>query len=89
VKKKIFIIINNHFDLTWRRRFRGRLVSEGRSFVSYADLQEYYITDNLELCEKYPFYQFQIESPAVVREYLSRHPEKKQVLQALIDEKRL
>jgi len=89
VKKKIFIIINNHFDLTWRRRFRGRLVSEGRSFVSYADLQEYYIADNLELCEKYPFYQFQIESPAVVREYLSRHPEKKQVLQALIDEKRL
>lgn len=66
-KKKIYIISKEHFDIVWRRCFDRNFEFKGQNYVSYADLQEYYIKDNIELCKKYPSYNFEIESVAVVK----------------------
>jgi alpha-mannosidase len=71
----ILILTNNHFDPTWRRCWDRRLIFRGREFVSYAELEDYYITDNLEIARANPEYVFEVESPVVLRKYLDRHPE--------------
>lgn len=76
--KKIWIFMDNHFDLTWRRCFDREFTYEGNTFVSYAQLEDYYISDHLALAEKMPEYRFGVESTAVIRKFLERHPEQKE-----------
>ena len=69
MKKKLYILVNHHFDLTWRRRFRKPFISQGEKYASYTDIEGWYILDNLTWAEKYPEYKFNVESVAVLREF--------------------
>lgn len=83
MKKRLDVIINNHMDLTWRRCFSKRFSYEGKTFASYQDIEQYYIEDNLRLCEFYPEYKFQIESVTVLQAYLKRKPQDEEKIKAL------
>ncbi len=87
-KRQVYMLVNNHFDLTWRRTFRGRFAFGDTKITSYSEIQEYYFEDNLKLIEKYPDYKFEIESMAVLREYLRNHPEREPLLKKLASEGR-
>ena len=82
-KPILYIINNNHFDLTWRRCWDRRFTFNGDTFVSYADIEEYYLLDNLALARQHPEYKFEAESSMVLRKFLQRHPEALAELQAL------
>lgn len=75
MKKRLDIVVNNHMDLIWRRCFSRRFSDEGKIFVSYQDIEQYYIEENLSLCETSSEYKFQIESVAVLQAYLARKPQ--------------
>lgn len=80
MKNKVLILMDNHFDLTWRRCFDRPTFWKGSTFVSYAEIEDYYITDHLAYADTVPGYRFQIESTAVIRKYLERHPAKKDII---------
>ena len=84
MRKKVFIIAKQHFDLIWRRCFDRDFEYDGMNFISYADLQEYYIKDNIEFCKKYPFYNFEIECVAVLDKFLERNPDYKDIISEYI-----
>ena len=88
-KKKIYIISKEHFDIVWRRCFDRNFEFKGQNYVSYADLQEYYIKDNIELYKKYPSYNFEIESVAVVKKFLERNPDYEEILNEYIKKKKI
>jgi alpha-mannosidase len=75
-KPPLYIITNNHFDLTWRRCWQRRFVFRNQVFASYADLEDWYLSDNLALARRHPGYAFETECAAVVREFVRRHPER-------------
>ena len=87
-RKQLFLFLCNHFDLAWRRKFESPILDQGRTFLSYASIQEYYIKDNMALCERHPDYRFNIESVAVARKFLERCPECAGRLKALVREGR-
>lgn len=87
-KKTIYVFLCNHFDLAWRRKFESGIVDKGLNYIPYAAIQEYYIKDNMALCEHYPEYRFNIESVAVVRKFLERCPEFADRLKELVDQGR-
>ncbi len=89
MKKKLYILVNHHFDLTWRRRFRKPFISQGEKYASYTDIEGWYILDNLTWAEKYPEYKFNVESVAVLREFFRLHPEKKEQVKDLYRQGRL
>ena len=74
--KKIFVIVDNHFDLMWRRCFESGIVDKGINYISYSDIEKYYILDNLELAKNNPDYKFQIEGVVVVQNFLKKNPDK-------------
>ena len=82
-KPTLYLIPCNHFDLAWRRTFRVDMKNNGRTFIPYAKIEQYYIEDNIKLCEKYPEYKFCIESFSVLDEYLRRFPERKEEIVSL------
>jgi len=82
-RRTLYIVTNNHFDPIWRRCWDRRFTNEGRRFVSYAELEDYYLTDNLAIARRHPEYKFEAESTVVVRKYLERHPEKLRELRRL------
>jgi alpha-mannosidase len=82
-KPILYIIVNNHFDPTWRRAWDRRFTFKGETYVSYADLEEFYLLDNLELARAHPDYRFEAESVIVARKFLERHPERLEELQEL------
>lgn len=75
MKKKIYLVIDNHFDAMWRRCNDRPLRFNGESYVSYSDLQAYYIEDNLKLAQSYPDYKFQIETVHTAEMFLESHPD--------------
>jgi alpha-mannosidase len=85
-KPVVYIVVNNHFDLTWRRCWQRPLVFQGQQFVSYTDLEAYYLIDNIALAKQHPDYKFEIESALVLRTVLKRYPELLPELQALMKE---
>ena len=87
-KPVVYIVVNNHFDLTWRRCWQRPLIFQDQQFVSYTDLEAYYLIDNIALAKQHPDYKFEIESVLVLRTILKRHPELLPVLQALMKEGR-
>ena len=87
-KPILYITTNNHFDPTWRRCWQRRFDFGGDTYASYAELQAYYIDDNLALAASHPDYKFEVESAAVLREYLRSRPEKLPALRALAQEGR-
>jgi alpha-mannosidase len=74
-KPTLYIHINNHFDPMWRRCWDRRFTFKGNTFISYADIEEYYLLDNLELARQNPGYKFEAEFSLVVQKFLERHPE--------------
>ena len=84
----LYVIVNNHFDPTWRRCWDRRFTFKGRQFVSYAEIEDYYLTDNLALARKHPEYRFNAESTLVVRKYVERHPDRLAELRRLAAEGR-
>lgn len=89
MKRKIVAVVENHFDQLWRRCLERDFVSGEKNYVSYAKIEQYYIEENLKLCEKYPEYKFQIETPCAVETYLKRFPEKTELIKKLYSEGRL
>lgn len=87
-KPKILVFVNNHFDPIWRRCWDRRFLSGGESYVSYAEIQDYYLSDNLELARTLPDYKFEAESAVVLRKHLERHPERKDEFAKLAKERR-
>lgn len=79
----LYLTINNHFDPTWRRCWDRRFTFQGQTFVSYADLEEYYLLDNLALAAAHPEYKFEAEFSLVVQKFLERHPERLEELRRL------
>ena len=71
----LYIHINNHFDPMWRRCWDRHFTFKGDTFISYADIEEYYLLDNLELARQHPGYKFEVEFSLVVQKFLERHPE--------------
>ena len=80
----LYIIINNHFDPTWRRCWDRRFTFKGRQFVSYAEIEGYYLTDNLALARRHPQFKFEAESAIVARRFVKRHPERLAELRRLV-----
>ncbi len=89
MKKKLVILPFQHDDLVWRRCFERDIEFDGKSFIPYADIEELYIKNSVELCEKYPEYKFQIECVAVLRKFLERNPEYAEKIQVLLDNDRV
>lgn len=87
--KKLFIYVTEHADLVWRRCFDRDFTFKGRNFVSYADLEGYYIQDNIDLCEKYDEYCFTVESPAMLKKFLEKNPNYENKVKKLISEGKL
>jgi alpha-mannosidase len=84
----LYLIVNNHFDPTWRRCWDRHFQFKGQTFVSYADLEEYYMLDNLALAAAHPEYKFEAEFSLVVQKFLERHPERLEELRSLAREGR-
>lgn len=82
-KPILYIIVNNHFDLTWRRCWQQPFTFQGKTYASYTDLQAYYMLDNLELARRDAGYKFEAESTQVARKFIERCPETLPVLQEL------
>lgn len=80
---QLLIYVNNHFDPTWRRAWDRHFEFKGQTFISYADLEEYYLLDNLEIARHNPEYKFEAEFTLVVQKFLERRPELLGELQAL------
>ena len=87
-KPILFVLTNNHFDPTWRRCWDRRFTFNGGTFASYADIEEWYLLDNLEFARKHREYKFEAESTVVVRKFLERHPARLAELQRLAAEGR-
>src|SRR5512133_3518384 len=87
-KPVLYIITNNHFDLTWRRCWLRPFQSKGQTYISYTDIETYYMLDNLALAREHAGYRFEAESAMVVRKFLERCPEKLAELQQLNHEGR-
>ena len=79
----LYLSINNHFDPTWRRCWDKRFEFKGQTFVSYADLEEYYLLDNLALAEAHAEYKFEAEFSLVVQKFFERQPERLEELRRL------
>lgn len=88
-KPILYLIPCNHFDLAWRRPFRTNMDNKGEIFVPYAKIEQYYIEDNIKLCEKYPEYMFCIEATSIVREFLKNRPDLKDKFFTLAKEGRI
>jgi hypothetical protein len=84
-KPILFVLTNNHFDPTWRRCWDRRFTYRGKSFASYAEIESYYMLDNLALARRDPEYKFEAESTVVVRKFLESHPERRGELRRLAD----
>ncbi len=82
-KQQLFILVNNHFDPTWRRCWKRPLEFKGKTFISYNDIETYYLLDNIALAQAHPEYKFAIECPLILRTILNDHPEALPVLQEL------
>jgi alpha-mannosidase len=82
-KPILYIVINNHFDLTWRRCWQRPFEYKGQTYISYLDIETYYMLDNLALAEQNASYKFEAESVQVVRKFLERCPERLADLQRL------
>jgi alpha-mannosidase len=82
-KPILYIVVNNHFDLTWRRCWQRTFEFKGQHYISYLDIETYYLLDNIALAEKCLGYKFAAESVQVVRKFLERCPEKLADLQRL------
>lgn len=82
-KPILYVITNNHFDPTWRRCWDRRFTWNDQTFVSYADIEEYYMLDNLAIAHQHPEYKFEAEFTLVVQKFLERHPEKLEELREL------
>ncbi len=89
MSKRIDILLCNHFDLTWRRCFRKPLDWQGRRWIPYARIQEFYIRRCLAMCEKDAGFRFNIESAAVLRQFLKSFPEKEAQIRELLAQGRL
>ena len=89
MKKKLIVVVNNHFDLMWRRCRLRPLRWQGRQYAPYSLLQQLYIQRNLELCQAHPDYAFTVECVAVLRQYLAAHPQDRDALCALARQGRL
>lgn len=80
--------VKNHFDLTWRRGWQKRFKDKGKTYVSYSDLECWYMLDNIMLAKKYPEYKFQIESVAVLKNFIKKYPEHKAIIKKWLHEGR-
>jgi len=87
-KPILLIFVNNHFDPIWRRCWDRRFTFKGDTFISYADIESFYMLDNLELSRKHPEYKFEAEFSLVVQKFLECHPDKLEELQQLAKEGR-
>lgn len=85
MKKKIFIYMQEHMDPLWRRCFDRDILYQGQLFVPYSDLEKFYIQDNIKLCQKYPFYKFEIECVLVLKKFLEKNPQYENVISQLIE----
>lgn len=82
-KPILYIFINNHFDPIWRRCWDRRFTFKGDTFVSYADIESYYLLDNLALAREHPEYKFEVEFSLVMQKFLERHPDRLEELRQL------
>ena len=78
-------MVNNHFDLFWRRGFNVPLIFEGAKFAAYSTIHDQYIKRNLQIARDFPEYKFEVESVAVIRGVLQRHPEFLEELRTLAE----
>ncbi|MEI7833140.1 MAG: glycoside hydrolase family 38 C-terminal domain-containing protein [bacterium] len=72
----IYLSVCNHFDPIWRRCFDRKVIYNGYTFPSYADLEAWYIDENLALARQDPDYTFEVEGVVVIRHYMRQHPQK-------------
>jgi alpha-mannosidase len=85
---KLCILINNHFDPMWRRCWERHFTIEGQTYVAYADLEAYYMLDNLALAREHNEYKFHAESSFIARQFLERYPDTRDELLQLAREGR-
>jgi len=78
-------MVNNHFDLFWRRGLNEALTFKGKRFAPYSAIHDQYIKRNIDIAAEFPEYKFEVESAAVLRGVLQRHPEYHAPLKALCD----
>jgi hypothetical protein len=88
-KPMLLIQVYNHFDLIWRRCWDRRYDFKGKRYASASDIEDAVITDSLQLARQDQRYRFEIESTAVARQYLRRHPRRQAELRRLIAQGRV
>lgn len=88
-KPQLLIQVLNHFDLIWRRCWNRPYDFKGRRFASAIDIEDAVITDSLAFARRDRRYRFSIESTAVARQYLRRHPERLTELRRLLAQGRV
>ena len=86
MKRKITVVLEDHFDQIWRRCYKKDISWQGQNFVSYEKIHQYYIEKHLEILEQNPGYKFQIETPNVLENYLRNHPENYEKIKKLYAE---
>lgn len=87
-RKPVYLIQMNHFDPIWRRCWDRRFEYEGRTFASYADLQEAIISDWIRTADRGKT-TFVLEQTVSLRKYIERHPEHYGTLRRLARERRI
>jgi len=83
MKRKLVAVVENHFDQIWRRCFQKDIIYKGARFISYEEIERFYIEKNLELAKEQTGYCFQIESPCAVETFLERFPEREEEIKVL------
>lgn len=87
MSKTVLFVPHNHFDPTWRRCFDRLAEYGGMTVRSYAEVEDLCISKWLELAPQgYTFSEGQV---AVLRKYLERHPDKKDLLRQYAGDGRL
>lgn len=87
-RTRVHILISNHLDLIWRRCLSRRFTDNGKTYVSYEDMQRYYLLDNLDVARRHPRYAFEVEGSLVARTFLRSNPEYLDEMRKLVAEKR-
>ncbi len=74
MKKTVFVHFSNHFDLVWRRCWERSYVYQGKRYLSYREVEDLCILENIRLAERGEG-AYVLEQALSLRAFLARSPD--------------